>query len=36
MATLSAHTDQATATRVSEAATLEDRKPSQITAATVR
>ena len=36
MATLSAHTDEATASRVSEMARLEDRTPSQITAAAVR
>ena len=36
MATLSAHTDEATASRVSEMAKLEDRTPSQITAAAVR
>jgi hypothetical protein len=36
MATLSAHTDDATASRVSEMAKLEDRTPSQITAAAVR
>ncbi|HVY33265.1 MAG TPA: hypothetical protein VG960_02470 [Caulobacteraceae bacterium] len=36
MATLSAHTDQATASRVSELARSEDRTPSQITAAAVR
>ena len=36
MATLSAHTDEATASRVSELARLEDRTPSQITAAAVR
>jgi predicted transcriptional regulator len=36
MATLSAHTDEATAARVSEMAKLEDRTPSQITAAAVR
>jgi predicted transcriptional regulator len=36
MATLSAHTDDATAARVSELAKLEDRTPSQITAAAVR
>lgn len=36
MATLSAHTDQATASRVNEMAKLEDRTPSQITAAAVR
>ena len=36
MATLSAHTDQATATRVGEMAKLEDRTPSQITAAAIR
>jgi|HubBroStandDraft_3_1064219.scaffolds.fasta_scaffold150785_3 hypothetical protein len=36
MATLSAHTDQATASRVSEMAKLEERTPSQITAAAVR
>ena len=36
MATLSAHTDAATASRVSEMAKLEDRSPSQITAAAVR
>jgi len=36
MATLSAHTDDATASRVSEMARLEDRTPSQITAAAVR
>jgi hypothetical protein len=34
--TLSAHTDDATASRVSEMAKLEDRSPSQITAAAVR
>jgi predicted transcriptional regulator len=36
MATLSAHTDAATASRVSKMAKLEDRTPSQITAAAVR
>jgi hypothetical protein len=36
MATLSAHTDEVTASRVSEMAKLEDRTPSQITAAAVR
>lgn len=36
MATLSAHTDEATASRVSEMARLEDRTSSQITAAAVR
>ena len=36
MATLSAHTDDATASRVSEMAKLEDRTPSQITSAAVR
>lgn len=36
MATLSAHTDEATASRVGEMARLEDRTPSQITAAAVR
>ncbi len=36
MATLSAHTDDATAARVSQMAKLEDRTPSQITAAAVR
>ena len=36
MATLSAHTDDATASRVSEMAKLEDRTSSQITAAAVR
>ena len=36
MATLSAHTDEATASRVIEMAKLEDRTPSQITAAAVR
>jgi predicted transcriptional regulator len=36
MATLSAHTDDATASRVREMAKLEDRTPSQITAAAVR
>ena len=36
MATLSAHTDEATASRVSDMAKLEDRTPSQITAAAVR
>ena len=36
MATLSAHTDEATASRVSEMAKIEDRTPSQITAAAVR
>ncbi len=36
MATLSAHTDEATASRVSEMARTEDRTPSQITAAAVR
>ena len=36
MATLSAHTDDATALRVSEMAKLEDRTTSQITAAAVR
>jgi predicted transcriptional regulator len=36
MATLSAHTDETTASRVSEMAKLEDRTPSQITAAAVR
>lgn len=36
MATLSAHTDEITASRVSEMAKLEDRTPSQITAAAVR
>lgn len=36
MATLSAHTDAATASRVSEMARLEDRTTSQITAAAVR
>ena len=36
MATLSAHTDEATASRVSEMARLEDRIFAQITAAAVR
>jgi hypothetical protein len=36
VATLSAHTDAATASRVTEMAKLEDRTPSQITAAAVR
>lgn len=36
MATLSAHTDAVTASRVSEMARREDRTPSQITAAAVR
>jgi predicted transcriptional regulator len=36
MATLSAHTDEATASRVSDMAKLEDRTPSQIAAAAVR
>ena len=36
MATLSAHTDEATAARVSDMARLEDRTTSQITAAAVR
>jgi predicted transcriptional regulator len=36
MPTLSAHTDEATASRVREMAKLEDRTPSQITAAAVR
>jgi predicted transcriptional regulator len=36
MATLSAHTDEVTASRVSEMAKLEDRTSSQITAAAVR
>ena len=36
MATLSAHTDEATASRVNEMAKLEDRTSSQITAAAVR
>jgi hypothetical protein len=36
MPTLSAHTDEATAARVSEMARLEDRSPSQITSAAVR
>jgi predicted transcriptional regulator len=36
MATLSAHVDDATAARVSALAKLEDRSPSQITAAAVR
>jgi hypothetical protein len=36
MPTLSAHTDEVTASRVSDMAKLEDRTPSQITAAAVR
>lgn len=36
MPTLSGHTDDATASRVSEMARLEDRTPSQITSAAVR
>jgi hypothetical protein len=36
MPTLSAHTDEKTASRVNEMARLEDRTPSQITAAALR
>lgn len=36
MPTISAHTDEATASRVGEMSKLEDRTPSQITAAAVR